>query len=34
VGPVQLRDFRGADAPQVNRVALAAFEQFKAHYSD
>jgi hypothetical protein len=34
VGPVQLRDFRGADAPRVNRVALAAFEQFKAHYSD
>jgi ribosomal protein S18 acetylase RimI-like enzyme len=32
--PLRLRDFRAADAPQVNRVALAAFEQFKTHYSD
>jgi ribosomal protein S18 acetylase RimI-like enzyme len=32
--PLRLRDFRAADAPQVNRLALAAFEQFKAHYSD
>jgi len=32
--PLRLRDFRAADAPQVNRVALAAFNQFKAHYSD
>ena len=27
--PLRLRDFRAADAPQVNRVALAAFNQFK-----
>jgi ribosomal protein S18 acetylase RimI-like enzyme len=32
--PLRLRDFRAADAPQVNRVALAAFDQFKTHYSD
>jgi ribosomal protein S18 acetylase RimI-like enzyme len=32
--PLRLRDFRPADAPQVNRVALAAFGQFRAHYSD
>ena len=32
--PLRLRDFRAADAPQVNRLALAAFEQFKSHYSD
>jgi ribosomal protein S18 acetylase RimI-like enzyme len=32
--PLRLRDFRPADAPQVNRVALAAFDQFKTHYSD
>ena len=32
--PLRLRDFRAADAPQVDRLALAAFEQFKAHYSD
>jgi len=31
---ITLRDFRPADAPRVNRVALAAFDQFKAHYSD
>ena len=31
---MRLRKFRPADAPQVNRLALAAFEQFKAHYSD
>jgi len=31
---VTLRDFRPADARQVNRVALAAFDQFKLHYSD
>lgn|GEM_PF-2376803 len=31
---VQLRDFRAADAPQVNRVALVAFEEFKSHHSD
>ena len=29
-----LRDFRAADAPQVNRLALAAFAQFKTHYAD
>jgi ribosomal protein S18 acetylase RimI-like enzyme len=32
--PPRLRDFRAADAAHVNRLALAAFEQFKAHYSD
>jgi ribosomal protein S18 acetylase RimI-like enzyme len=32
--PVRLRDFRAADAPQVDRLALAAFGEFKAHYSD
>lgn len=31
---IELRDFREADAPEVNRLALAAFDQFKAHYSD
>jgi ribosomal protein S18 acetylase RimI-like enzyme len=31
---MRLRDFHAADAPQVNRVALAAFEQFRTHYSD
>jgi ribosomal protein S18 acetylase RimI-like enzyme len=31
---LRLRDFRPADAPQVNRLALAAFDQFKPHYSD
>lgn len=31
---ITLREFRAVDAPQVNRVALAAFDQFKAHYSD
>ena len=31
---MRLRDFHAADAPQVNRLALAAFEQFKTHYSD
>jgi ribosomal protein S18 acetylase RimI-like enzyme len=32
--PPRLREFRAADAPQVNRLALAAFDQFKTHYSD
>jgi ribosomal protein S18 acetylase RimI-like enzyme len=31
---ITLRDFRTADTAQVNRVALAAFDQFKLHYSD
>jgi ribosomal protein S18 acetylase RimI-like enzyme len=31
---MRLRDFRPPDAPQVNRLALSAFEQFKTHYSD
>jgi ribosomal protein S18 acetylase RimI-like enzyme len=31
---VRLRDFRAADAAEVDRVALAAFEQFRAHYTD
>jgi ribosomal protein S18 acetylase RimI-like enzyme len=31
---LRLRDFRAADEPQVNRLARAAFEQFKSHYSD
>jgi ribosomal protein S18 acetylase RimI-like enzyme len=31
---MRVRDFRAADASQVTRVALAAFDQFKAHYSD
>jgi ribosomal protein S18 acetylase RimI-like enzyme len=31
---ITLRDFRNSDAAQVNCVALAAFEQFKLHYSD
>jgi ribosomal protein S18 acetylase RimI-like enzyme len=31
---IELRDFRAADAAQVNRLALAAFDQFKSHYSD
>lgn len=31
---IRLRDFRAADAPQVNRLALAAFEQFNTHYAD
>jgi len=29
-----LRDFREADAAHVNRVALAAFDQFSSQYSD
>ena len=29
-----LRDYRAADAPAVNRVALAAFEQFSKAYAD
>jgi ribosomal protein S18 acetylase RimI-like enzyme len=32
--PLRLREFRAADAPQVDRLALAAFAQFEAHYSD
>ena len=31
---MRLREFRAADAPRVNRLALAAFEQFKEHYAD
>jgi ribosomal protein S18 acetylase RimI-like enzyme len=31
---VRLRDFRDADAVHVNRVALAAFDQFRSQYSD
>jgi len=31
---MRLRDFRPADAPQVNHLALAAFDQFKTHYRD
>ena len=29
-----LRDFREADAQEVNRLALAAFAEFSTHYSD
>jgi ribosomal protein S18 acetylase RimI-like enzyme len=29
-----LRDFRDADAVQVNRVALAAFDEFRSQYTD
>jgi hypothetical protein len=29
-----LRDFREADAVQVNRVALAAFDEFRSRYTD
>ena len=32
--PLRLRDFRAADAPRINRLAVAAFAQFKPHYSD
>ena len=31
---VTVRDFRPTDAPAVNAVAVAAFEQYAAHYSD
>jgi ribosomal protein S18 acetylase RimI-like enzyme len=31
---MRLRDFRATDAPLVNRLAVAAFEQFEEHYSD
>jgi ribosomal protein S18 acetylase RimI-like enzyme len=31
---LRLRDFRAADALEANRLALKAFDQFKAHYSD
>jgi ribosomal protein S18 acetylase RimI-like enzyme len=31
---MRLREFRAADAPHVNHLAVAAFEQFKAHYAD
>ncbi len=29
-----LRDYRAADAAQIDRVAIAAFEQYRAHYTD
>jgi ribosomal protein S18 acetylase RimI-like enzyme len=32
--PIRLRDFRAAEATQVGRLALAAFDQFKNYYSD
>jgi len=32
--PLRLRDFQPGDAPQANRLALAAFEQLKTYYSD
>jgi ribosomal protein S18 acetylase RimI-like enzyme len=31
---IALRDFRDTDAMQVNRVALAAFDEFKSEYTD
>ena len=31
---ITLRDFRDTDAVQVNRVALAAFDEFKSRYAD
>ncbi|MEA2818050.1 MAG: hypothetical protein QOJ86_54 [Bradyrhizobium sp.] len=31
---ITLRDFRNADAMQVNRVALAAFGEFRSQYTD
>jgi hypothetical protein len=31
---ITLRDFRDTDAAQVNRVALAAFDEFKSEYTD
>jgi hypothetical protein len=31
---MKLRDFSEADAQQVNRLALAAFDHFKTEYSD
>src|SRR5438105_2331238 len=34
MSPIALRDFRDADAAHVNRVALAAFDQFSSQYSD
>jgi ribosomal protein S18 acetylase RimI-like enzyme len=34
MGMVFVRDFRAADAPKLNGVALAAFIQFKDQYSD
>ena len=32
--PLRLREFRAADAPRVDRLALAAFAQFEGYYSD
>jgi ribosomal protein S18 acetylase RimI-like enzyme len=32
--PANIRDYREADGPALNEVALAAFEQFKDQYSD
>src|SRR5450756_2588736 len=32
--PADIRDYREADGPALNDVALAAFEQFKDQYSD
>jgi ribosomal protein S18 acetylase RimI-like enzyme len=32
--PIVLRDFRKADAQEINRLALAAFEEFSGKYSD
>jgi GNAT superfamily N-acetyltransferase len=34
MSPTVLRDYREADAPEINRVALAAFEEFSSSYSD
>jgi ribosomal protein S18 acetylase RimI-like enzyme len=34
MAPANIRDYREADGPALNEVALAAFEQFKDQYSD
>src|SRR5882724_8162013 len=32
--PLKIRDFRAADAAQIDRIAVAAFDQYKADFSD
>jgi GNAT superfamily N-acetyltransferase len=31
---IRLRDYEGADAEDLNRIAVAAFDQFRDHYGD
>ena len=31
---IRLRDYQGADAENLNRIAVSAFDQFRDHYDD